>query len=126
MAAMMTTAGCGKKPDSAAQTFVARHLERVRPLEKASALAWWQANISGKPEDFQAKEKAENAVNRVLADQGAFAELKHIRERGAGPDEILKRSIDVLYLAYLGKQVDPKLLEQIVAKSNAVERGFNV
>ena len=111
LVAVMTTAGCGKKgEEEAARAFVARHLERARPLEKASALAWWQANITGKPEDFQAKEQAENAINRILSDPQAFAELKQIRERGVGPDPALKRSIDVLYLAYLGMQVDPKLL----------------
>ena len=126
LVALMTTTGCGKTGEEAARAFVARHLERARPLEKASALAWWQANISGKPEDFQAKEKAENALDKLLSDPQAFAELKRVRERGVGSDEVLKRSIDVLYLAYLGKQVDAKLLEQIVAKGNAVERSFNV
>ncbi len=128
----MTMIGCGRRAgrpgsgEEAARAFIARHLERVRPLEKAANLAWWQANISGKPEDFQAKEKAENALNLVLSDTQAFAELKRLRERGVGPDELLKRSIDVLYLAYLGKQVEPQLLEQMVSKSNAVERMFNV
>jgi peptidyl-dipeptidase A len=123
---VLAITACAPRPEEAARAFVARHLERVRPLEKASALAWWQANLSGKAEDFQAKEKAENALNSVLADTQAFAELKGLKDPGAGPDEILRRSIDVLYFAYLGKQVEPKLLEQIVAKSNAVERSFNV
>ena len=126
LAALVTTVGCGKTGEEAGRAFVARYLEKVRPLEKTSNLAWWQANISGKPEDFQAKEKAENAVNQALSDTQAFAELKQIRQRGVGAHEILKRSMEVLYLAYLGKQVDPKLLEQIVAKGNTVERSFNV
>src|SRR5262249_14733199 len=32
---------------------------------------------------------------------------------------------DVIYLAYLEKQVDPALLKKMVAKSNAVEKAFN-
>jgi peptidyl-dipeptidase A len=130
---VMSLIGCGRREagqkgpaEEAARAFVDRHLERVRPLEKTSNLAWWQANITGQPEDFQAKEKAENAVNKVLSDPGAFAELKRLRERGVASDQILKRTLDVLYLAYLGKQLPPELLEQIVAKSNAVERSFNV
>ena len=38
----------------------------------------------------------------------------------------MARHIEVLYLEYLAKQVDPELLKQILAKANAVERQFNV
>src|SRR5262249_1003761 len=40
-------------------------------------------------------------------------------------DAVTARCIDVLYLAYLEKQVDPALLKRIVAKANAVEEAFN-
>ena len=59
---MMLSCGKAKEGDAgaAARAFIDRHLERARPLEKESNLAWWRANTTGKPEDFQAKEKAEN------------------------------------------------------------------
>src|SRR5437588_109796 len=44
----------------------------------------------------------------------------------AAPRSILAREINVLYLQYLEKQVDPALLKKIVAKSNAVEKAFNI
>jgi peptidyl-dipeptidase A len=126
-----TIASCGKtggggSNDQAARTFIARHLEKARPLEKTANLAWWQANTTGKEEDFKAKEAAENALNQLLSNLATFQELKAIREKGGINDELVKRSIDLLYLSYLGKQVDSALLEQITAKSNAVERLFNV
>ena len=37
----------------------------------------------------------------------------------------LARQIDVLYLIYLEKQVDPELLKQITAKANSIEKTFN-
>ena len=40
-------------------------------------------------------------------------------------DARLRRQIEVLHLAYLGKQVDPDLLRQMTAKSNEVEKIFN-
>src|SRR5262249_17349240 len=39
---------------------------------------------------------------------------------------LLRREIDVLYLMYLEKQVDPELLKKITAKANAIEKAFNV
>src|SRR6185295_10504748 len=97
----------------------------IRPLEKASNLAWWNANISGKDEDFKAKESAQNKLDEALSDRARFAELKAIKGSTL-LDAILRREIDVLYLMYLEKQVDPDLLKKITAKANAIEQAFNV
>ncbi len=109
-----------------ARKFVATHEAKMRPLEIASGLAWWEANISGKDEDFKKKEEAQNRIDAALADPKTFAEVKAIKEAGKIDDPVITRAIDVLYLAYLEKQVDPELLKKVVAKSNAVEKTFNV
>ena len=46
-----------------AEQFIKSHEEKVRPLERAAALAWWNANISGKDEDFAAKEETQNRLD---------------------------------------------------------------
>jgi peptidyl-dipeptidase A len=114
-----------------ARGFVAGHEEKVRPLEKEAALAWWTANISGKDEDFKAKEEVQNRLDAVLADPGIFAELEKARKSlpaaGGGPEgDLLRREMEVLHLEYLEKQVDPGLLKAMTAKSNAIEKAFNV
>ena len=85
--------------------------------------AWWTANISGKDEDFAKKEETENRLNEALANRENFQRLKKIHE-GTISDAVLKRTIDVLYLQYLDKQVDPALLSQITALEKEVEQGF--
>src|SRR5262245_58778536 len=90
-------------PDEAARKFIDDHEARVRPLEKASGLAWWNANISGKDEDFQAKEEAQNRLDAALTDRERFAALKAIREGLSGApaaDPLINRQIEVLYLQY--------------------------
>ena len=109
-----------------ARKFVAAHESKVRPLERASNLAWWNANVTGKDEDFDKKIEAQNRIDEALADPEKFRELKEIKESGQIDDPILAREISVLFLQYLEKQVDPALLKKIVAKSNAVEKAFNV
>jgi peptidyl-dipeptidase A len=109
-----------------ARQFVAAHEAKLRPLEIASGLAWWNANTSGKDEDFQKKEQAQNQIDEALADAGRFRDLKEIKNQGGIDDPVLARAIDVLYLSYLEKQVDPAVLKKMVAKSNAVEKAFNV
>ncbi len=119
------------EPDPAADArrFIAAHEADVRPLEKAMGLAWWNANVTGKDADFKAKEDAQNQLDAALAQPEKFAKLKSIRQalsRLSKPaDPLLVRQIDVLYLQYLEKQVDPALLQQMSAKGNAIEKAFN-
>jgi peptidyl-dipeptidase A len=109
-----------------ARQFVEDHTNRLRPLEVAAALAWWNANISGKAEDFQKKEEAQNQIDAALANPEAFARVKELKEKVKEIDDpVLARAVEVLYLTYLEKQVDVGLLKQMVALSNAVEKAFN-
>jgi oligoendopeptidase F len=68
--------------DARAHKFIAEHEARIRPLEKALNLAWWTANVSGKNEDYKAKEQAQNNLDQALADKERFAELKAVNETG--------------------------------------------
>ena len=115
----------GAEGDEAkAKKFIEEHVARIQPLEHTAALAWWNANISGKDEDFQAKEDAQNKLDAALSDKSRFAELKSLKE-ATFEDRLIERQIEVLYLQYLEKQVDPELLRKITAKANAVEKAFN-
>jgi peptidyl-dipeptidase A len=112
-----------------AKKFVAEHEKKIRPLDIAAGLAWWNANISGKDEDFAKKVETQNKIDEALADRTVFKELKALKEardKGEIDGKILAREIEVLYLIYLEKQVDAKLLKDIAAKANAVEQKFNV
>ena len=111
-----------------AKKFVAAHEAKIRPLDIAAGKAWWAANITGKDEDFKKKEEIQNKLDAALADKDTFAELKALKElkdKGAIDDKIIARAVEVLYLTYLPKQIDPELLKKITAKENAVEQKFN-
>jgi len=94
-------------------------------LDIAANRAWWDANITGDDADFKRKEEAQNQIDAVLSDPKAFAEVKAIKEKGGIDDPTLKRAIDVIYLIYLEKQVDPELLKKMTALSNEVEKKFS-
>ncbi len=113
------------KATDQARAFVKEHEAKVAPLEKQAGLAWWNANVSGKAEDFEKKKEAQNRLDEALANRDTFRRLKTIKEAGGIDDPILKREIDVLYLQYLEKQVDPALLKKMVEISNNVDKDFN-
>lgn len=108
-----------------AQQFISQHEQLIRPLEIEVGRRWWQANTTGKEEDFAAKQAVETKLDLALSDRQRFAELKAIREaKPAAP--LLARQIELLYRQYLAKQVDSNVLERIIAKSNDIEKAFNV
>lgn len=108
-----------------ARKLIDDYTAKMRPLETAANRAWWDANITGKDEDFKRKEDAQNKIDAVLSDKDAFAKLKAVKESKDIDDPIVKRAIDVIYLAYLEKQLDPDLLKKMTALSNAVEKKFS-
>ena len=111
--------------DAHARRFVEYYEATVRPLEIEANRLSWIANVTGKDADYQKKQAAEDKLDLCLSDPQRFAELKAIKDAGVR-DPLLARQIAVLYLEFLGRQVPPELLKKISAKSNAVERTFNV
>ena len=119
-----TEQGSDGDADAKARAFIAEHEQTVVPKERATALAWWNANVTGRDQDFQAKELAQNQLDAELSNTHKFARLKELKASSIR-DPQLARQVAVLYLLYLEKQVDPKLLNQITAKANAIEKTFN-
>jgi peptidyl-dipeptidase A len=111
--------------EALAKQLIERHETLIRPMEIEVGRSWWTANITGKDEDYKKKQDAETRLNIALSDPKPFAQLKAVKEGGV-QDALLRREIQVLYLQYLDKQVDPELLKQMIAKSNAIEQAFNL
>src|SRR5438445_7601052 len=114
-----TTSASPEATDKAKQ-FVDKFTAVLRPLDIKANRAWWDANITGKDEDFKRKEEAQNKIDDALSDKKAFAQVKALhRDAGIG-DPIVRRAIDVIYLASLEKQLDPDFLKKMTALANGV------
>ncbi|MBN2358528.1 MAG: M2 family metallopeptidase [Deltaproteobacteria bacterium] len=105
--------------------FLADQTKELEPLAKAANQAWYEASVSGKDEDWEKSKQAEDTLNRYFANTELFAKVKGYRDSGKVKDPLLKRQLDMLYLAMLGKQVDPVLLQKITALQAKVEQTFN-
>jgi peptidyl-dipeptidase A len=49
-----------------AAAFIKEHVAKLRPLEVQASIAWWNANTTGKDEDFKKKEEAQNKIDAAL------------------------------------------------------------
>ncbi|MBI3408262.1 MAG: M2 family metallopeptidase [Planctomycetes bacterium] len=120
------TTAADSETTAKARKFLEGYTATIRPLDIVAQRAWCDANMSGKDEDFKKKEDAQNKIDAALSDKKAFAEVKTLKESGRMDDKILRRAIDVIYLAYLEKQLDEELLKRMTALGNSVEKKFNV
>jgi len=107
------------------QAFIDEHVETVKPLAKAAALAYWEAAISGKPEDYERTSELTLEVRQIYSDRSDFEFLRDIKKSGRIRDPLLNRQLQVLYYAYLENQMDPDLLKQIVDLSTEIEKKFS-
>ncbi len=98
---------------------------RLIPLSRDANLASYEANISGKEEDYKRSEQLQLALEKLFSDPAAFARLKTWRSGGEVKDPVLARELELLYLDFLGNQLPAEMLAELVAKETALERTFN-
>ncbi len=121
---LTTTLALAENTEQAARDFIREYELTIKPLQTASGRAWWNANTTGRDEDFAEKESLENRLNEALSSQEQFERLEKIRE-GEISDAQLARQIELLYLTYKEKQVDLDLLKRISSKETSIEKTFN-
>lgn len=106
-------------------SFIKKFNSVVPPLTKESSLAYWNASISGKEDDWKKSEELNIKLTKVFANKEDFAILKRIKESGTIQDELLKRELEVMYDAYLGNQVDTALLNSVISLQTEIEQKYS-
>jgi peptidyl-dipeptidase A len=101
-----------EKMENRMKTFISAYEAKAIPLYRESALASWNANITGTAEEYAKSEKASYQYAKLFSDRAAYAELKEIKESKAIQDPLLLRQLELLYNGYLGGQVDTLLIAQ--------------
>ena len=120
--------GCkNNKPHMKKQllSFIERFDSIVQPLTKEASLAYWNASLSGKDEDWKKSEDLNIELTKVFSNKEDFAILKKIKESDAITDELLKRQLEVMYNSYLGNQVDTSLLNSAIKMQTEVEKKYS-
>ncbi|MBN2183475.1 MAG: M2 family metallopeptidase [Sedimentisphaerales bacterium] len=107
------------------QEFIQTHVEKIKPMVKEAGLASWDAANSGKEADYDKVSVLTLELRRVYSDPDDFAVIKEAKESGQVKNPLLARQVDVLYNAYLGNQIEPELLKQIVELGTEIEKNFS-
>lgn len=104
--------------------FLVEYESKVVELSKQTALSYFNASISGKPEDYQRSGELQIQLSKIFTNKNDFAKLNFFKDSGEISDPLLKRQLELIYNSYAANQFDEKLLEQIIALSTKVEETF--
>ena len=106
------------------ETFISRLEERVAPAEKAAREAWWKLATTGTKEAQEELVRAGMEYTRLFADRSGYEKVaRWHEERNALENALLRRQVEMLYLAFAGHQGDVEILgriQELEARANAV------
>ncbi|MBI5219217.1 MAG: M2 family metallopeptidase [Bacteroidia bacterium] len=94
------------------------------PLYKESAIADFNANVTGKPEDFKKSEELQMQLNKIFADTAYYAKLKKFKEANAIKNDTLKRELEIYYNRFLESHADTAKLNAITKLQTAITKKY--
>jgi peptidyl-dipeptidase A len=97
--------------------------ERLQPVARDLALAWWNLNVEATDEHARARVKADLAYTDVLADRELFARVEQARRTANG--DVGARRLDLIHDLMLPHQVPDALRERIAELEAAVETRYS-
>jgi len=125
---LITIYGCnpGKEEMKAElEKFIKDFDSKVPALAKEANIAYFNATISGKEEDYQKSADLQVKLNKVFANKDDFRILSKIYDSELIDDPLLKRQLNKLYLAYKGNQIDEKKIEEMINLSTQIEQKYS-
>lgn len=125
---VLNFSGCTKKEEKMTEElkkFIEEFESKAITAYKDYQLAYFDATISGKAEDYDKSSELQIKYNKIYTNKEDFALLKKIKESDSITDSLLKRQLDVLYRAYSKNQIDEKKLEEIIKLSTDIENRFS-
>jgi len=104
--------------------FIQRYEEKMIPLTAAHGLAQWNAYTTGKQVFFDETTELSLKIDSIHQIPEDFHFLKVNHEGNMISDTLLKRQLEILYRAFLAKQIDPELNQQITTLASRIEEVF--
>lgn len=106
------------------RAFLREYTDVVEPLNRRIALAYWDASISGRREDFERYAELEIELQRVHADRDAWRRLCAWRDADAVRDPLERRVLDVLVRKYRRHQADPSMQAEATRRASELANRF--
>lgn len=104
--------------------FIKTHENKVVNLTKETNLAYFDASIRGKPEDYEKVSELQLKLETIYTNKDEFKQLQDFKNSDIIEDEFLKRQLELIYNDYAGSQISENLLKEIIDLSTKIEKEF--
>ncbi len=124
---LLLLAGCTSKQEKMKKeltNFIRKHDSVLIPLYKQTALASWNAAVSGNPEDFKKSEDLNLQMMSLYSNKESLKKLEEIKISGMITDSLLLRELDVLYRSFLMAKADTAKLNAMVRLGTVIEQKY--
>lgn len=98
---------------------------KVKPVESGAALAYFDAAVTGRDEEYTKSSELNIKLSRIYADTIAFAKLREFKESGKITDSLLTRQMTLLYNTFLANQVDEARMEELIKSQTRLEQKYS-
>lgn len=104
--------------------FLEKHVSEVRPLARETALAWWEANVTGSEEAFERAAALQAQLMKIYAREEEYRFLQEIpNNRLSNP--LIRRQHKLLMDEYRGHQMSEKTIDEIVQREKEIEKEYS-
>ncbi|HBX52677.1 MAG: hypothetical protein A2275_17460 [Bacteroidetes bacterium RIFOXYA12_FULL_35_11] len=114
-----------KNMDQELTALIAEIEGKIKPLSKESNIAYFNASISGNPDDYQKSENLQIELNKIFSDTGYYSKLKKIKEANTIKNDTLRRQLEVYYNAFIENHADTEKLNAITKLATEVEKKYS-
>jgi peptidyl-dipeptidase A len=105
--------------------FIQSYETKVEPAYKKVAITGFDAQISGKENDYKKSSQAQVDLSKIFSNKEDYAVIKKLRKLKVA-DKDLKRQIELIYNAYTSNQISPEKLEATIKLQTEIENKFNI
>jgi peptidyl-dipeptidase A len=119
--------GCQSKQENMKKElveFIRKHDSVLIPLSKDANLAYWDAAVSGKPEDFKKAEELQLKLVKLYSNKESLKKLEEIKVSGLITDSLLNRELDWLYRSFVMAKADTAKLNEMVRMQTMIEQKY--
>ena len=125
-AIMIIFAGCGQQAkEKQLSRFIDSHVMKLEPLQNKYAQLYWDAATTGKEEKYKELSSVDLQIRKLYQNPKEYKFLKAMKESGQIRDAKLSRQLVKLYYAHLQNQIDPNLMEKLVALDSKIQNTYN-
>ncbi|MBT7993497.1 MAG: peptidase M3 [Bacteroidetes bacterium] len=105
--------------------FIVKYENQVKDLNRETALAYFNAAVSGSDADYKLAEENQIKLSKIHSNVEDYEVLLQIKESGEIVDELLSRQLTSLYNAFLFSRIDEKKLEEMIMLSTDIEKKYS-